>query len=143
DDGAVPRNAPPDGDDLMLAPPHVGGRDPRSEDPQVLLDALVAAHERLIVTFGGNDERTNAPRPPAVPVGELLDAIDATVRIEGEPARPARDHVVVRHPLQPFDPRNFIAGAIADAQPWSFDATALAGARALTGPRVDPRPFLS
>jgi exodeoxyribonuclease V gamma subunit len=143
DDGAFPRKAPRDGDDLMLAHPHVGERDPRSEDRQLLLDALLAARERLIVTFGGKDERTNAPRPPAVPVGELLDAVDATVRTEGDPARAARDHVVIRHPLQPFDPRNFIAGAIADAKPWSFDTTALAGARALTGPRADPRPFLS
>jgi exodeoxyribonuclease V gamma subunit len=142
DDGAFPRKAPRDGDDLMLAHPHVGERDPRSEDRQLLLDALLAAGERLIVTYSGNDERTNAPRPPAVPVGELLDAIDATVRTETDPARPARDRVVIRHPLQPFDPRNFIGGAIAGGHPWSFDATALAGARALTGPRADPRPFL-
>ena len=80
DDGAFPRKAPRDGDDLMLTDPHVGERDPRSEDRQLLLDALLAATRRLIITYTGNDERTNAPRPPAVPVGELLDAIDATVR---------------------------------------------------------------
>ena len=33
----------------------------------MLLDALLAATDRLIVTYTGNDERTNAPRPPAVP----------------------------------------------------------------------------
>jgi len=49
---------------------------------------------------------------------------------------------VVRHPLQPFDPRNFIAGDIAGPEPWSFDPAALAGARALAGPRSEPRPFL-
>ncbi len=86
DDGAFPRKAPRDGDDLMLERPHLGERDPRSEDRQLLLDALLAAGERLIVTFTGNDERTNAPRPAAVPVGELLDAVDATVRCEdGDP----------------------------------------------------------
>ena len=110
DDGAFPRKAPRDGDDLMLEHPQLGDRDPRSEDRQLLLDALLAATERLIVTYSGNDERTNAPRPPAVPVGELLDAIDATVRAEDGPAR---DRVVVRHPLQPFDPRNFTPGRIA------------------------------
>src|SRR4051812_39814069 len=118
DDGAFPRKAPRDGDDLMLAEPHVGDRDPRSEDRQMLLDALLAATDRLIVTYTGNDERTNAPRPPAVPVGELLDLI-------AEPER-----VVVRHPLQPFDPRNF-----APADPWGFDRVTLGGARALAGPR--------
>ena len=76
----------------MLAEPHLGERDPRSEDRQLLLDALLAATERLIVTYSGNDERTNAPRPPAVPVGELLDAVDATVRCEDGPAQRARRH---------------------------------------------------
>ena len=79
DDGAFPRKSARDGDDLILDDPHVGDRDPRSEDRQLLLDALLAATDRLIVTYTGNDERTNVARPPAVPVGELLDAIDATV----------------------------------------------------------------
>ena len=42
----------------------------------------MAASDRLIVTYTGNDERTNAVRPPAVPVGELLDTIDRTVRLD-------------------------------------------------------------
>ena len=80
DDAAFPRKAPRDGDDIMLADPHVGDRDPRPEDRQMLLDALMAASDRLIVTYAGNDVRTNTPRPPAVPVGELLDVIDRTVQ---------------------------------------------------------------
>src|SRR6202020_3386704 len=59
DDEEFPRRTPRDGDDLMLEHPHVGERDPRSEDRQLLLDALLAAREQLIVTFTGNDERTN------------------------------------------------------------------------------------
>jgi len=140
DDGAFPRKAPRDGDDLMLADPQVGERDPRSEDRQLLLDALLAATERLIVTYSGNDERTNTPLPPAVPVGELLDVIDATVNA---PDGPASDRVVVRHPLQPFDPRNFAGGALVLGRTWSFDPVALAGAVALSGPRADPPPFLA
>ncbi len=140
DDGAFPRKAPRDGDDLMLDDPHVGERDPRSEDRQLLLDALMAATERLIITYTGNDERTNTPRPPAVPVGELLDAIDATVRApDGE----ARGQVLVRHPLQPFDPDNFTPGELGGEQPWSFDHVTLGGARALSGPRVARLPFLA
>jgi len=140
DDGVFPRKAPRDGDDLMLDDPHVGDRDPRTEDRQMLLDALLAASDRLIVTYTGNDERTNAPRPPAVPVGELLDIVDATVRVDDAPAR-AR--VVVRHPLQPFDPRNFARGALVRDRTWSFDPVTLEGARALTGPRAEPGPFLA
>ncbi len=149
DDGEFPRRAPRDGDDLILAEPHVGDRDPRSEDRQMLLDALLAAEDHLIITYTGNDERTNIPRPPAVPVAELLDVVDDTVRAQPDPAQPepaqpdpARDRVVVAHPLQPFDPRNFAPGRIAPKSAWSFDRVALDGARALTGHRVPRAPFL-
>jgi exodeoxyribonuclease V gamma subunit len=140
DDGVFPRKAPRDGDDLMLVDPHVGERDPRSEDRQLLLDALMAATDRLVVTYTGNDERTNVPRPAAVPVGELLDAVDMTVRAE---TGAARDRVLVRHPLQPFDPRNFTSGALGRRTPWSFDRATLEGAQALTRDREEPKPFLS
>jgi exodeoxyribonuclease V gamma subunit len=136
DDGEYPRRARRDGDDLMLAEPHVGDRDPRTEDRQMLLDALMAATERLIITYTGNDERTNLRRPPAVPVGELLDIIDRTVSCE---VGSARDQVITRHPLQPFDPRNFTAGSLVPDRPWGFDPQALAGAHALVGERA-PRP---
>jgi exodeoxyribonuclease V gamma subunit len=128
DDGAFPRRGPRDGDDLLLADPHVGDRDARLEDRQLLLDALLAATDRLVITYTGNDERTNAERPPAVPVGELLDAVERTAPGAA---------VVVRHPLQPFDPRNFQPD-----RPWGFDPVTLEGARALAGERDEPGPFL-
>ncbi|MEO9025415.1 MAG: exodeoxyribonuclease V subunit gamma [Solirubrobacteraceae bacterium] len=140
DDGAFPRKTPRDGDDLMLADPLIGERDPRNEDRQLLLDALMAATERLIVTYSGNDERTNTPRPPAVPVGELLDVIETTA-VTG--TGPATAQVLIRHPLQPFDPRNFEPGAVAGPQPWSFDRVTLEGARALVAPRRPLPPFLA
>jgi exodeoxyribonuclease V gamma subunit len=123
DDGTFPRKALRDGDDLMLADPLIGERDSRTEDRQLLLDALLAATDRLIITYTGHDERTNVPRPPAVPVGELLDVVGRGV--------------IREHPLQPFDPRNFQAG-----EPWSFDRVLLEGARAMCGERAQPRPFL-
>ena len=137
DDAAFPRKAPRDGDDIMLADPHVGDRDPRPEDRQMLLDALMAASDRLIVTYAGNDVRTNTPRPPAVPVGELLDVIDRTV--QGD----ARAQVLVRHPLQPFDPRNFSPGELGGERAWSFNRVTLDGARAMQDERAEPLPFLT
>jgi exodeoxyribonuclease V gamma subunit len=142
DDGAFPRRTARDGDDLILDDPHVGDRDPRAEDRQLLLDALLAATDRLIVTYTGKDERTNIERPPAVPVGELLDTIDATASHPGA-GRPARERVLVRHPLQPFDQRDFVPAEHAAGRPWSFDRVTLAGARALTGDRPQPAPFLA
>ncbi|CAA9473026.1 MAG: Exodeoxyribonuclease V gamma chain [uncultured Solirubrobacteraceae bacterium] len=141
DDNCFPRKAPRDGDDLMLNEPRVGERDPRSEDRQMLLDALMAATDRLIVTYTGNDERTNAVRPPAVPVGELLDVVDRTVRLD-DANRPARTAVVTRHPLQPFDARNFTRGRLVRDRVWSFDRVTLAGARALDADRTEPSEFL-
>ena len=140
DDGVFPRKSPRDGDDLMLADPHVGDRDARTEDRQLLLDALLAATDQLIVTYTGNDERTNLVRPPAVPIGELLDVVDRTVRTdEGR----ARERVEVRHPLQPFDPKNFTVGELMPERAWSFDPVTLHGAEALTTERAQPAPFLA
>jgi exodeoxyribonuclease V gamma subunit len=140
DDGAFPRRTARDGDDLILDDPHIGDRDPRAEDRQLLLDALLAATDTLVITYTGNDERTNVLRPPAVPVGELLDVIEATV--SSADRRSAREHVLVRHPLQPFDPRDFEPAAHAGGQPWSFDRVTLEGARALTAARPPAAPFL-
>jgi exodeoxyribonuclease V gamma subunit len=139
DDGLFPRRLPRDGDDLLLEAPRLGERDPRSEDRQLLLDAVMACTERLIITYTGHDERTNAPRPPAVPVGELLDLVTATAR---GATGSARDQVLVTHPLQPFDPRNF-RPLTTPGRPWSFDSLALSGARALGSGQRTRGPFLT
>ncbi len=139
DDGEFPRRTRRDGDDLMLQEPHVGDRDARAEDRQMLLDALLAATERLIITYTGNDERTNLRRPPAVPVGELLDVVERTVSCG---SGRARERIVTQHPLQPFDARNFTAGALIDDGPWGFDRHALRGAWSRSRPRRSRPPFL-
>ncbi|MCD2193009.1 exodeoxyribonuclease V subunit gamma [Actinomycetospora endophytica] len=136
DDQVFPRETRTDGDDVLARDPCVGERDAAAEDRQLLLDAILAATERLVVVHSGADERTNAPRPPAVPVGELLDTLDRTVSVDG---RPAREHVVRRHPLQPFAAAEFSTRA---GRPFSFDATQLAGARALLSGRATPPRFL-
>ena len=135
DDGAFPRTGRADGDDLLRRVPMVGDRDPRTEDRQLLLDALLAATDRFIATTTGADVRTNEARPPAVPLSELLDVVDRTaVTRAGDDATSI---VVTRHPLQPFDPR-----AHRHPRPWAFDRVHLAGARAVTGGRMARPPFL-
>ena len=141
DDGRFPRDVTEDGDDILARDPCVGERDRRSEDRQLLLDAICAARDHLVVVYTGADDRTNTPRTPAVPIGEILDAIDLTVRTED--GTPPREQIVVRHPLQPFDARNFAAGALGVPGPFSFDRPSLEGARAAALPRDPTRPFLS
>jgi exodeoxyribonuclease V gamma subunit len=139
DDGVFPRQSIRDGDDVLARDPRVGERDPRSEDRQLLLDAISAAEERLIITYTGSDERTGAEVPPAVPLGELLDAFDRTATAPD--GRRVRDVITVRHPLQPFDPRNFEPGAIRREVSFSFDPLGYEGARAAVRPRVPPTPM--
>jgi exodeoxyribonuclease V gamma subunit len=132
DDGAFPRQPDDDGDDLLALDRRVGDRDPRSEDRQLLLDAVLAAGDQLIITYCGRDERTNRYRPPCAPVAELLDVIDATVVApDGQPARSA---VVVAHPLQPFDPRNFENDVLRPGGPWGFDPVFRDGAVSASSP---------
>ncbi len=126
DDGVFPRTAGMDGDDVLARNPCVGERDVRSEDRQLLLDAVMAAGERVVVLYTGADPVSGASRPPAVPLGELLDVLDAMV-----PG--ARAAVVTRHPLQPYDVRSFTG-----SPPPSFDPVGLAGARRAVLPRTPP-----
>jgi exodeoxyribonuclease V gamma subunit len=118
DDGTFPRPGAVDGDDVLLQHRRIGERDARATDRQMFLDAIMAAGKHLIVTYTGNDERTNSPRQPAVPLAELIDLLP---RDAGLP---------LHHPLQPFDARSFTP-----PDPFSHDTAALAGARALQGER--------
>nr|WP_300048611.1 exodeoxyribonuclease V subunit gamma [uncultured Nocardioides sp.] len=122
DDGVFPRVSTVDGDDVLARRPRTGERDLRSEDRQLFLDAITSATERLVITYTGRGEHTGAERPPAVPLGELLDALDRTA------ATPVRDHVLTHHPLQPFDEDNFVAGRLRSGGAFTFDRFALAGA---------------
>ncbi|MDX6254100.1 MAG: exodeoxyribonuclease gamma subunit [Frankiales bacterium] len=141
DDGTFPRNSVRDGDDVLARDPWIGERDPRSEDRQLLLDAVSAAEEHLVVVYSGADDRTGATIPPAVPLGELLDAFDRTATTSD--GTRVRDAITTRHPLQPFDARNFTAAALGTPGPFSFDRLALAGAEAATHPRTAAGAFLS
>jgi exodeoxyribonuclease V gamma subunit len=136
DDGVFPRRGTIDGDDLLARDPMTGERDARSEDRQLLLDAVLAATQTLVITYTGANEFSGQPRPPAVPLGELLDALDLTATtVDGTPVSAA---VTVHHPLQPFDPRNVTPGRLVPGTTFSFDAAAAAGARAAAGTRTAP-----
>ncbi len=141
DDGVFPRHGLVDGDDVLARDPRIGERDVRSEDRQLFLDAICAAQEHLVITYTGADPRSGAEVPPCVPLGELLDAVDASA-LAPDGGR-GRNHVIVRQPLQPFDARNFVAGGLGVDTPFSFDPSGLAGARAASSERHRVPPLVS
>lgn len=118
DDGVFPRRGRTDGDDLLAMEPWVGDRDPRSEDRQILLDAVMAASEQLVLIHSGADPRTGAQRPPSVLLAEVKGAIEDLCSDDPWPI------LEVRHPLQPFSPTNF------HPVPFSFDPHGRAAAEA-------------
>jgi len=127
DDGTFPRVNTVDGDDVMARAPMTGERDPRSEDRQLLLDAVMSAQQQLIITYSGASEHSGQSRPPAVPVGELIDALERTA------SGPVRAQILVHHPLQPFSERNYTSNqpdSVRHDRPFSFDAISLTGALA-------------
>ena len=131
DDGVFPRIGVVDGDDVLARNPMTGERDIRSEDRQLLLDAINAATEHLVITYTGANEYSGQPHPPAVPLAELLDTLDITT------PEKVCEHVVVEHPLQPFDVRNVMPDELVPDVPFSFDPTVLQAARVATGDRVE------
>ncbi len=143
DQDALPRGVA-SGDDLLAGDPALGDRDPRAETRQLLLEAVLAAGDTLVITHGAADVRTNAPVPPAVVLDELMDCLADTCA-SGRDELSAQ--VRVTHPRQAFAESNFRPGGLgagAPDGPWSFSPVALSGARAMVGrPAVSvPAPLL-
>jgi exodeoxyribonuclease V gamma subunit len=148
-DGAYPRpTRVPDFDLVQKGPGgrRTGDRDRRKDDRFLFLEALMAARERVIVTYTGQSIRDNSERPPSVVVGELLDRIEQRFELpgdsgsEGERGERVRERVLVRHPLQAFSTRYFDGS---DPRLFSHVRENLEGARHLGSERRDPPALFS
>ena len=137
-DGVFPRAAPHGDLDLLLSAPRDGDRDARKDDRYLFLEALLAAREKLAITYVGRDQQTDGEVPPSVVLQELLDVIEArfdppadrsgAFDSERERRDQVRSAIVVQHPLQAFS-RRYFSGV--DPRLFSYDAAALHGARTL------------
>jgi len=130
--------------DEMARTPRRGDRSPREDDRYLFLEALLAARDHLIITHVGQSIGDNSELPPSVVVSELVDTLERSFSVDGGP-HALRRRLVTRHPMQPFSPRNFGAGA--DAPPPGYSAADHRGATALQAARRDgpatPAPFLA
>ncbi|MFN3597466.1 MAG: exodeoxyribonuclease V subunit gamma [Rubricoccaceae bacterium] len=91
---------------LLAHAPRPGDPAAREAAKQLFLDAVMAAGERLILSFVGRSQKDNTERAASVVLDAFLDACDAHFGPE------ARARIVRRHRLQPFAPAYF--GAPAD-----------------------------
>ena len=104
-DGAFPSTHRPDEFDLMARAPRRGDRQHRNDERNVFLDLLLAARERLYLSYTGRSVRDNSPIPPSVLVAELLDYCAAAIEqppFSPESLQAARQRLTVEHPLQSF-----------------------------------------
>lgn len=122
DDGVWPGRSTPLEFDLMAAAPRAGDRQRRIDERNVFLDLLLAARSSLFLAYTARSQRDNAPLTPSVLLSELLDLLPP----------PARQRVLVEHPLQPFDARLFAPDA--DPRLRSPDAALAAALRTALAP---------
>ena len=123
-DGAFPSTLRPLEFDLMAVSPQRGDRQRRLDERNLFLDLVLAARERLYLSYTGRSIRDNAPLPASVLVSELIETLQHA--IDAKPME-ARRRLVIEHPLQPFSPRYFEADA--DVRTRSFNRELCAALR--------------
>jgi exodeoxyribonuclease V gamma subunit len=140
DDGAFPTSSRPAEFDLMSVAPRRGDRQRRIDERNVFLDLLLAARDRVHLSYAGRSVRDNSVRPASVLVAELLESLlPALTPVPASAASRARARaaLVVEHPLQPFAPQAFDVAA-PDPRIRSFQADyAQALRQSLAAPVVD------
>jgi exodeoxyribonuclease V gamma subunit len=97
DDATFPRRDRPVGFDLIAHAPALGDRSLREDDRQLFLDTVLAAKDRLILSWTGKTASAAAERARSVVIDELLESLAH----DGHAVTP------VEHPLHPFSPRYF------------------------------------
>jgi exodeoxyribonuclease V gamma subunit len=114
-----------EGDDLIAMEQLMGDTDMRTANRRVLLDAVVAASEQLIITCNGSSVKNNTRVPFITPLAELVDFCGRLgVNVPNESEKPCE--IEYLHSRHSSGTANFVTtnGPIS-GQIWSHDASAL------------------
>lgn len=103
-----PRSQRPLSFDHMTEHPRRGDRSRRRDDRYLFLETLLSAREVLYLSWIGNDQCDNSRKVPSVAIDELLDYLRQGYRLAD--GTELTEHLVLRHPLQPFSRRYFDKG---------------------------------
>lgn len=134
---AYPREYRPVGFDLIAHDPKPGDRSLRDEDRYLFLEAMLSSRECLYISYVGQSIRDNSELPPSVLVSELIDHIEQGFSMaEGDTMR---DHIVVKHRLQPFSHAYFSE----EGPLFSYSDEDCETARAIADNRARQAPFIS
>ncbi len=108
DDGTFPR-APSTSsfDDVARSPARPGDRVGRDEDRHLFLETLLAARERLIITYQGRNPRDDTVRPRSVVVDELLSVVDESFESQSTSGQRPSQRLTIVHPLHAHSARYF------------------------------------
>jgi exodeoxyribonuclease V gamma subunit len=124
DDGTLP-SGESEGDDLIAATPMLGDGDARLESRRILLDALMSARERFIVTCTGRSIKNNNLLPLVTPLAEMLDFFGdcGLVKSSGVDDVSVIEYIHPRHlgSADNFGGGDIDNGVSVPVQPWSFD----------------------
>jgi len=115
--------------DLRLVKRIAGDVTPTERDRYLFAETLLAARERVFLSYVSRDQRTADPLEPSAAIRELQFIL------RGYVDEAALEHLTVEHPMSRYDLRYFPeldpdrAGPDAESELFSFDPTARRGAR--------------
>jgi exodeoxyribonuclease V gamma subunit len=96
-----PRSTQAQSFDLMQVERRRGDRDPRADDRQLFLEALMSARDKLLLSHVGRSQRSNEALTPSTVLTELLESVDRGWA-PAAGAGNASATLVVEHLLQGF-----------------------------------------
>ncbi|MGF1765243.1 exodeoxyribonuclease V subunit gamma [Aliivibrio kagoshimensis] len=124
-DGAYPRNIPPEGFDLMNGRTIAGDRSRRDDDRYLFLEAIQSAQQTLYISYVGRSIQDNSEKVPSVLVSELIEYCQQGYCVLGDHALPVDQSATAlsqwltsHHPLVPFSSSAFQGEQASYAAEW-------------------------